>query len=99
MKKDNQLKNINQFKKYLHIHKVIHKTLILYRASEMGILFKELISINFKSLIVCLNLSEVTILLSQTVFSLLVANHITKTSEAVPLLGTNILAVRINLCC
>jgi hypothetical protein len=31
--------------------------------------------------------SEVTILLSQTVFSLLVANHITKTSEAVPLLG------------
>lgn len=34
-----------------------------------------------------LNLSEVTILLSQTVFSLLVANHITKTSEAVPLLG------------
>lgn len=31
--------------------------------------------------------SEVTILLSQTVFSLLVANHITKTSETVPLLG------------
>lgn len=55
----------------------------------MGILCKELISINFKSLIVCLNLSEVTILLSQTVFSLLVANHITKTSEAVPLLGTH----------
>lgn len=32
-------------------------------------------------------ISEVTILLSQTVFSLLVANHITKTSEAIPLLG------------
>lgn len=29
----------------------------------------------------------VTILLSQTVFSLLVANVITKTSEAVPLIG------------
>lgn len=31
----------------------------------------------------------VTILLSQTVFSLLVGNVITKTSEAVPLLGTS----------
>lgn len=34
-----------------------------------------------------LSFTEVTILLSQTVFSLLVANHITKTSEAIPLLG------------
>lgn len=34
-----------------------------------------------------ISIPEVTILLSQTVFSLLVSNHITKTSDAVPLLG------------
>lgn len=38
----------------------------------------------------------VTILLSQTVFSLLVGNVITKTSEAVPLLGTGTNTFSIN---
>lgn len=38
----------------------------------------------------------VTILLSQTVFSLLVGNVITKTSEAVPLLGTSKITLSTN---